>query len=192
MHRYIVTGFEPFGTHRHNPSLWAADACAKTLGAYPQTYASFAKLPVTYLVARLWAPSTPLAPGEVVVHFGLAQGRDHVCLERCAWPEHHDVADNHGLTPSDHPDFWQGAPTPRYSALPLERLELESPWPVRLSDDPGRYVCNATFYHTLGATERAVFVHIPPCDEPQAREIGRAFAQALHQTLTKDSLHMPA
>ena len=36
------------------------------------------------------------------------------------------------------------------------------------SDDAGRYVCNSTYFHTLGQHPHALFVHVPMLNASQS------------------------
>ena len=175
----ILTGFDPFGPHDFNPSALAALACAHHLNLRPHTPATFHQLPVTYATATTWAPQHLPPHPHLVVHLGLGAARTSICLESSAYPECHDTPDNLGIT---HASFAPASP-PLQTSVDLSRLLTLlaplTPWPVCLSDDPGRYVCNATYYTTLCATPHALFVHIPAMTAAQARALGKALAEAL-------------
>lgn len=122
---------------------------------------------------------------RLAVHIGLAGDRSWISLESVARNECNDTPDNLGQR---RPGALVATGFAlRATALPLERLrerlasltQLE----VRITDDAGAYVCNATYYHTLArATEAggdALFVHIPPMDGDSARALGTALADAI-------------
>ena len=162
----LLTGFGPFPGVADNPT--AAMARALDGLQLPGMQLVSAVLPVAHPasgqeVARLCALHQPAA----VLHLGVAQQADLVRIEQLACNElSFRVPDTAGAQPQAMPID---------PSLPLD-AELSVPWPVgglwaalslaglpaALSDDAGRYVCNATFWQSLRAGQRALFVHVPP------------------------------
>ncbi len=165
----LLTGFEPFGTYKDNPSADVADALhGRTVGN--DTVRS-AVLPVHHaraaaVVAELVRDTAPRA----VVHLGLAGGRARLALERVAVNVmDFEIADNTGYRATGEPCV-PGGPAAYFSTLPLEAI-LEALTaegvPAYLSSTAGTYLCNQTFYttrhllHSRGPYIPAGFIHLP-------------------------------
>ena len=177
----LVTGFEPFGDERENPSARAAKLAAAEL-ARAGFDAHSAVLPVSFkrcreALAQLlgrWKP-------DAAVALGLASGVTHVRLERVAI----NLADaggpdNDGAQPVDEPIDPQG-PTAYFSTLPLrrilERLKGEGV-PAAISNSAGTFLCNYAMYLLLrradlyGYPRRAGFIHLPYTPEIASKKPG--------------------
>ena len=164
-----MTGFEPFGGYKDNPSADVAEALdGRVVGG--DTVRS-AILPVHHAsaaaaMARLVAEAAPRA----IVHLGLAGGRARLALERVAVNVmDFEIADNAGYRATGEPCV-PGGPAAYFSTLPLEAmlqaLTAEGV-PAYVSGSAGTYLCNQTFYTTrhllesCGARTPAGFVHLP-------------------------------
>jgi pyroglutamyl-peptidase len=158
----VFTGFGPFLDVEYNPSWDAAQAAAEVSGS------SAHLLPVTLQSARSIGGHAENA--AMLVHFGVAKGRDEVCLERYA----HNWWGDRGAVPTRLEDK---GPAARECVLPLDAWAKELG--CRVSHDAGIYVCNATLYYALAATPEAMFVHIPAVEPKRARDIGRSIAELL-------------
>jgi pyroglutamyl-peptidase len=166
----LLTGFEPFGGARTNPSWDAASRVAATWDGPGAVHAR--RIPVTFADA----PGAVLdAVAEVrpdaVVMLGLHGGAHEVRLERVAVNvADARIPDNAGAQPVDRPVV-EGGPVGHWSTLPL-RAALEALQavgvPAALSPSAGTYVCNATFYAVQDALAKGTgprvsgFVHVPP------------------------------
>lgn len=165
----LLTGFEPFGTYKDNPSAEVATALdGRTVGGLTVRSAI---LPVHHAraagcVAQLVEETAPCA----IVHLGLAGGRARVALERIAVNVmDFEIADNAGYRATGEPCV-AGGPAAYLSTLPLEAM-LEALGaegvPAYLSSSTGTYLCNQTFYttrHWLASHDRdlpAGFIHLP-------------------------------
>jgi pyroglutamyl-peptidase len=165
----LLTGFEPFGTYKDNPSAEVAEALnGRTVG--DDTVRS-AVLPVHHaraaaVVAQLVRDATPRA----IVHLGLAGGRARIALERVAVNVmDFEIADNAGYRATGEACVPDG-PAAYFSTLPLdamiEGLTVEGV-PAYLSSTAGTYLCNQTFYTTRhllqlrGLDVPAGFIHLP-------------------------------
>ena len=165
----LLTGFEPFGDYKDNPSGEVARALdGRAVGG--ATVRS-AILPVHHVraeavVAQLVADLSPRA----IVHLGLAGGRARVALERIAVNVmDFEIADNSGYRASGEPCV-PGGPAAYFSTLPLdamlEALTAEGV-PAYLSSTAGTYLCNQTFFTTRHLLESrraatpAGFIHLP-------------------------------
>jgi pyroglutamyl-peptidase len=177
----LVTGFEPFGDERENPSAWAAERAAAEL-AKAGFDAHSAVLPVSYkrcgeALAQLLERLKP----SIAVALGLAGGITHVRLERVAI-NLMDASrpDNDGAQPVDEPIDPQG-PAAYFSTLPLrrilERLRGEGV-PAAISNSAGTFLCNYAMYLLLrhadvrGYPKKAGFIHLPYTPEIASRKPG--------------------
>lgn len=165
----LVTGFEPFGPHAHNPSQDLAKALdgrrvagCLVAGAVLPVHHAEASRRVSMLLAEL-APAA-------VLHLGLAEGRARLALERVALNvADYRIPDNAGYRAEGEPCV-PGGPAAYLSTLPLPEilaaLTAEG-IPAYVSNTAGTFLCNQVLYHTLHeiATRelaaRAGFVHVP-------------------------------
>lgn len=175
--RVLFTGFTPFQEHERNASWDVARAAAATFGAE----AAARLLDVSFEEARIVA-GTRLAR-ELVVAIGIAP-TGSIRVERRGKNVRGASRDNAGTV---SPGTLLGAgPVQRVSNVAESRfvdvLAAECPLPVVTSEDAGEYVCNAFFYHLLGARDEggaeAVFVHIPQLEPSDAAGVGAAIAAA--------------
>jgi len=165
----LLTGFEPFGTYKENPSAAVVEALdGRAIGGISVRGAI---LPVHHAraateVARLVDETAPRA----IVHLGLAGGRARIALERVAVNVmDFDIADNAGYRATGEACVAEGPPA-YFSTLPIDTM-LEALTaagiPAYLSSTAGTYLCNQTFYTTRhllesrGAGVPAGFVHLP-------------------------------
>ena len=165
----LVTGFEPFGPHSHNPSAELAEALGGLRGV------CFEVLPVAW--ARAGARLRERIESErldAVLALGLCAGARMLRFERVAHNRDDTAsADNDGLVRRGEPIAADGPP--RYpSTLPLSELAravLARDQPVEWSDDAGGFLCNHVFYvarHVLECAGRAAcpagLVHVPAAE----------------------------
>lgn len=166
--KVLVTGFEPFGGEKINPSWEAVKALPGEVGG-----AEIVKkrLPVTFrgvreVLPRLIVEERP----DVVIMTGQAGGRPNVTVERVAINVMDStMPDNEGFAPEDEPVF-EGAPAAYFSTLPIKaivRALRGAGIPAGISNTAGTYVCNAAMFtalHTIaveGMKTKAGFVHVP-------------------------------
>jgi pyroglutamyl-peptidase len=144
----LLTGFEPFGGDDFNPSGAIAHSLHGTeLGVGKVIHGL--SLPVSGPAAwqKLSRTIRQVRPRWIVAT-GVS-GRPGLCIESTAWNEaDYRIPDNAGLQPTG------------------SRI-------LRLSTDPGRFVCNFLYYRLLHLTDRpdhaanhrAVFLHLPATPE---------------------------
>ncbi len=166
--KVLVTGFEPFGGEKINPSWEAVKALPDEMAG-----AEIVKhcLPVTFrgvreILPRLIVKERP----DVVILTGQAGGRPNITIERVAINVmDSEMADNEGFKPEDEPLF-EGAPAAYFSTLPIKaivRALRNARIPASVSNSAGTYVCNAAMFtalHTIGVAgmeTRAGFIHVP-------------------------------
>ena len=171
--KVLVTGFEPFGPWRRNPS----GETARHLDGATIVNAEITGivLPVSFkrAAAPLIGAIDELRP-DVVLNLG--QGGpagmrvEHIAVNRCCAPA---GGDNDGYKPCGEP-IVPGGPETYSSTLPVsEIVELLSNinFNVAPSDCAGEYLCNYVMYTTLHhiarqqLPTRAGLVHAPPLPE---------------------------
>ncbi|MCC6464050.1 MAG: hypothetical protein IT463_01775 [Planctomycetes bacterium] len=173
--RLLLTGFEPFGNWRVNPS-WDALVLAQSQGLFAGTEVHLARLPVTWNGAYSAFEDavrrcTPHAAVSFGLHGGMA-GREAatVYIERIA-------RNRDGATKPDN-DGRQGgqgailahAPETLSSTLPLEPMRnalRDAGRQAEYSDDAGGYLCNHLFFRGAAALQGRIpygFVHVPPVE----------------------------
>jgi len=165
----LLTGFEPFGGYKHNPSAEVAEALHRRTVGDVAIYGAI--LPVHHaraaaLVNQLVRDVAPRA----IVHLGLAGGRARLALERVAVNVmDFEIADNAGYRAAGEPCV-AGGPAAYFSTLPLEAIQEAlgaEGVPAYLSSSAGTYLCNQTFYTTRhllesrGLRTPAGFIHLP-------------------------------
>jgi len=173
---YQFTGFQPFREHTYNPSWDAAAAAAEVLAS--RAY----ELEVTFEAAERDA-AWLVQSGRCVVMFGLSAKSWNVQFERFA----HNLR---GIAPLEEGPLDDSEDVLRETSLDISALAkawdeeaLKHGLPrAALSRDAGNYVCNAIYWHALGACKddaQALFVHIPPVTPEIAKEIGQRLARLL-------------
>ena len=178
----LLTGFEPFGGERINPSRELARVLDGEIvnghrivaAVLPVTFAD--TLPMLEALLETHRPALVLAIGQ-------AGGRSELSIERVAANLiDARIPDASGRQPVDEPVI-SGAPDAHFSTLPvkamLARLRALG-IPATLSQSAGLYVCNQVFFafmhlvamHYPGV--RAGFIHVPWLPEQAARHHGQA------------------
>lgn len=156
--KILVTGFQPFGGRRSNPSEWIA---RRLRGVVP------AVLPVTWRGAerRLLALLRRHRP-DAVVALGLASSSARLRLEMVALNVDHAEAPDNARERRARRKIAPRGPWVRETRLPVDAILAA--WrrarvPGGVSYHAGTYVCNHVFYVLLGATRvPAGFIHVPP------------------------------
>lgn len=166
--RVLITGFGPFPGVPFNPSAVLADALARrrrpTLAGIVRTTHIFA---TTYDAVDRDLPKLFAQKPDIILMFGLAGSRRHVCIETRArnavsllYPDAGGHRAQRGIMVAGGRALRGNAP---FVAL-LAALR-NTAIPTRLSRDAGRYLCNYAYWRAL---ERAShghqlvqFVHIP-------------------------------
>ncbi|MFA4646012.1 pyroglutamyl-peptidase I [Pyrococcus kukulkanii] len=166
--KVLVTGFEPFGNEKINPS-WEA---VKLLPDEIEGATVVKKLlPVTFNGVRRILPELILKEKpDVVISTGLAGGRPTITVERVAINiMDSTMPDNEGYKPEDEPIF-DDAPTAYFSTLPIKKIVRalrENGIPALVSNTAGTYVCNTAMFtalHTIAKHKlnaKAGFIHVP-------------------------------
>lgn len=172
--RILLTGFEPFGGQRLNPSWEVARALdGAVLGA---ARVQSLQLPCAFEASlQVLRQALQTVQPDVVLALGQAEGRSDVSVERVALNvQDARIPDNSGAQPVDTPVV-AGAPDAYFSTLPIKRLVQtlrHAGLPASVSQTAGTFVCNHVFYalqHTLaGRGVRSGFIHLPLLPEQAA------------------------
>ena len=172
MKRLLITGFAPFGGDGINPSWQAVRALPERVGGW-ELYKR--ELPVAFRGGpQALFEALEEAEPDAVLMIGLAAGRDGITPERQAVNEKNArIPDNEGDRPQNEPVV-PGGPEVLFSTLPVEDMTeaiLSAGVPARVSDNAGRFVCNALLYSALYRLEQAdepipaAFIHVPATPE---------------------------
>jgi pyroglutamyl-peptidase len=160
MTRILVTAFGPFDGRPENASGLALAGLKRS-----HPWIRTRVFPVDSVVApsRLRRAVRDVRP-ELLVLLGEAAGSQAIRLETRAWNQiDFRIPDNAGRQPQDRPIHPAG-PASLPCELPvqalLDRLAAGG-WPVELSTDPGRYLCNQIYYVARSMMDPVVFIHLP-------------------------------
>lgn len=166
--KVLVTGFEPFGGDKVNPSYEAVKMMKDEI---PGVEIIKASIPVVFgkSIQRL----EELIKGEnpdIVICVGQAGGRFELSVERVAINiDDARIADNDGNQPVDEKVFQDGE-SAYFSTLPIKAIVEEmrrENVPASVSNSAGTYVCNHIMYGLLYLIDkkypniRGGFIHVP-------------------------------
>ena len=166
MKKLLITGFEPFGGEKINPSWDALRRLPLEIGGYELTKllipVIFGKAAETVLQA-----ADKISP-DVILCIGQAGGRNAITPELVGINlRHTSMPDNSGYQPMDEPIVADGE-TAYFSTLPVRKIAEAinaSGVPSHVSYSAGAYVCNDVLYTLLarmkGSKTRVGFIHIP-------------------------------
>ncbi|WP_141995142.1 pyroglutamyl-peptidase I [Bacillus sp. B4EP4a] len=167
--KVLLTGFEPFGGERVNPS-W--EAVKQLHGEVIDDVTLVAEqIPTVFgksvaVMEQLIQQHNP----DIVICVGQAGGRLHITPERVAINmDDARIPDNQGNQPIDEPITDKG-PVAYWSTIPIKRIVenmKESNIPASVSHTAGTFVCNHIFYGLMdyitrtSSSIRGGFIHIP-------------------------------
>ncbi len=166
--KVLVTGFEPFGGERINPSWEAVKALSPELDG---SRVVKVQLPVSFNRVREILPGIIARERpDLVLLTGQAGGRPNITVERVAINVmDSEMPDNDGFEPEDEPVF-EGAPSAYFATIPIKRVVKTlrgAGIPAGVSNSAGTYVCNTAMFtalHTIaveGMKTRVGFIHVP-------------------------------
>lgn len=189
--KLLLTGFEPFGGSKINPSeLLIRRLAGERIGEFT---VSSVLLPVDRIVGpeKLLERLKTLDP-DAALCLGEAPGRAAVTIERIAVNLiDFGIPDNAGNQAVDEPVL-PGEPAAYFSTLPVrECLQalLDAGIPTELSLSAGSYLCNQVFYHLLhyvAASNRQIpvgFIHLPSLPEQAAQQPRQVSSMSLETSL---------
>jgi pyrrolidone-carboxylate peptidase len=180
--RIEICAFEPFGGRRINRSLAAALAAARQAGRVVVLPCSFSRLPAALRKVLRRRPAAVLLCGE--------HGRATKLHVECVAFNQIDapIRDNDGHQPRNR-TVQAGGPRRRaatWPAMAVLRAIRRRGIPARLSNDAGRFACNASLYLALGLAQRMTpppivgFLHVPAhASAMELRTIARGVRAAL-------------
>lgn len=170
MKKLLITGFEPFGGEKINPSWEAVKALPGKINDYELIKLC---LPVVFgEAAEIAVREAEKHSPDAILSIGQAGGRAAITPELVAINlRHAKIPDNKGNQPKDEPII-EGGAAAYFSTLPVRKMAdaissvgIES----GLSYSAGAYVCNDLLYtilsHFDGRKTKAAFIHIPYCKE---------------------------
>jgi pyroglutamyl-peptidase len=166
--RVLLVGFGPFPGAPFNPSAILVEALARRRRP---AFAGIQLLPhalkTTYAAVDLQLPGLFALNPDIVLMFGLAGRRRHLCIETRArnaasvlFPDASGYRPLRGVIAPGEEVALRGA-APFSSLLGAVRPRG---FPARLSRDAGRYLCNYAYWRALEHAHGPLvqFVHIPP------------------------------
>lgn len=166
MKKLLMTGFDPFGGERVNPSWEAVSRLPQQIGEYQLTKL---QIPTVFGKAAqaVLARAEELHP-DAIVCVGQAGGRSAVTPEQVAINlRYAKIADNAGQQPQDMPVAPDG-PAAYFATVPVRAMEqaiLAAGLPGAVSYSAGTFVCNDLLYSLLHACQGtgilAGFIHVP-------------------------------
>ncbi|PLT31521.1 pyroglutamyl-peptidase I [Peribacillus deserti] len=174
--KVLLTGFEPFGGEKVNPS-W--EAVKQLHGEENDEIRLVAEQIPTVFKQSIETLETLLQRHnpDIVICVGQAGGRTDITPERIAINiDDARIPDNLGNQPIDEPISDHG-PAAYWTSLPIKRMVKEmkeAGVPASVSQTAGTFVCNHIFYGLmdyLGRTSsnvRGGFIHIPFIPEQTA------------------------
>ena len=184
--RVVIAGFGPFPGAPTNPSTQLVKALTRARRpALADIVLRTHVFATAYAAVDHDLPKLFAARPDVVLIFGVAVRRRHVCIETRA---RNAVSvlfpDADGYRPRASV-IAAGEPASRRGNAPFARLLAAvrgSGVPARLSRDAGRYLCNYAYWRALQRTKGSLvaFVHIPPLRRTPRRK-GKRLAPSLQQ-----------
>lgn len=179
MQKVLITGFEPFGGERLNPS-WEVVKQLNDMELVGTRIVA-RQLPCVFgdALEALNAAIDEVQP-VMVLAIGQAGGRTDITIERVAINvDDARIPDNQGQQPVDEP-IVAGGPAAYFSTLPIKAMVSsmrEAGIPAAVSQTAGTYVCNHVMYGLLhrlsGQREvKGGFIHIPYLPEQAAAHPG--------------------
>jgi pyroglutamyl-peptidase len=190
--RVLVTGFGPFPGAPFNPSALLVKALARrrrpALAGIELVTHVFA---TSYAAVDRNLPKLLAQKPDVVLLFGLAGRRRHLCIETCAQNAVTLLFADADRSKPQQGIIAPGEPSSLKGNAPFMRLlsAARGRFPARLSRDAGRYLCNYIYWQALQRAHDGrplvQFVHIPPVrigsQRPKMRR-GQSFAQLVRAT----------
>jgi pyroglutamyl-peptidase len=162
--KLLVTGFGPFPGVRRNPSadvarLVAADGRWGRLGVQTQALV----LPTTYAALNGQLAPALLRGFDAVLMIGVAGRSRRLRVERRAVNRASILFPDASGCRSESLGFGEAVDVRRTRASAPQALAAlrSAGLPSRLSQDAGRYLCNAAYFRALAESVPVLFVHIP-------------------------------
>ena len=190
MKKLLITGFEPFGGEKINPSWEAVCRLPEEIGGYALTRL---RIPVVFGQAAemLQSEIRRICP-DVVISCGVASGRNGVTPELVAINYRKArIPDNAGQSYAGEP-ILPGGDTAYMTRLPVNEMVAAiqaEQIHASLSLSAGAYVCNDVYYALLRSEtalrHRGLFVHVPDAEVVSAQQAARALTICLETALSE-------
>ncbi|HET7814842.1 MAG TPA: pyroglutamyl-peptidase I, partial [Candidatus Baltobacteraceae bacterium] len=193
----LITGFEPFGGEKVNPSDLVARSLEGRLIAGRPLAVRVLPVETRTLGERLQRAIDEFSP-DIIIGMGQAGGRSAISIERVAINvlDFHQ-ADNIGVMRKND-TIVRGGPDARFSPMPF--ADIVSAWtdngiPGYVSNSAGTFLCNQLLYEVLGIAEQASppivagFVHLPYLPA-QAVQIGAENTPSMSLELVKRAIEI--
>ena len=170
MKKILITGFEPFGGEKINPSWVAVSRLPDEING---CFLSKLLIPVVFgEAAETVIKKADEVRPDVILCIGQAGGRKAITPELVGINlRHAPIPDNNGNQPKDQ-KITEDGENAYFSTLPVRKIAEAvnaSGIPSQVSYSAGAYVCNDVLYtllHRYKNTETQVgFIHIPYCAE---------------------------
>jgi pyroglutamyl-peptidase len=186
MRKLLLTGFEPFGGEKVNPSWEIARSLDGVVVDDAKIVA--ARLPVVWgravdVLVELINQERP----DIIVSLGQS-GREDLCVERVGINvSDASAGDNAGEQLTDAP-IDAGGPVAYWSTLPIKAMVAAiraAGVPARVSNSAGTYLCNHVMYGALhhlanaGVNMPCGFIHVPALPEQVALRTSPAASMGL-------------
>ena len=166
MKKLLITGFEPFGGEKINPSWEAVKLLPENIGDF-ELFKT--EVPVVFEKAAdfVLSKSEEIKP-DAIICVGQAGGRAAVTPEMVAVNlRFASIPDNEGNKPEDIPCVI-GGENAYFATLPVRKMVTaisEAGISASVSYSAGTYVCNDLIYHVLHQYKetdvKACFIHVP-------------------------------
>jgi pyroglutamyl-peptidase len=188
--RVLLLGFGPFPGVPSNPSAALAQKLARRRRPLLADLERRAHvLATTYAAVDRDLPKLLADKPDIVLVFGLAARRRHVCIETRARNALSMLFPDAGGYRPRQSRIERGGPDAHVGRAPFHRLlgALRAGHvPARLSRDAGRYLCNYAYWralaHAVNGRPLVQFVHIPAvAHNPRPHRRGRRRAPSLAQ-----------
>jgi pyroglutamyl-peptidase len=186
MKTVLLTGFEPFGGERVNPSALVVQALGGRVIAGRRVVACVLPCVFGDAIVALRAELERSKP-ELVICVGQAGGRAAIGVERVAINvDDARIPDNARAQPIDRRIAVRG-PVGYWSTLPIKAVVTSlrrAKLPAEVSSSAGTFVCNHVFYGLMRALEkkrgvRGGFLHVPYLPQQAARKKSRPPSMSL-------------
>ncbi len=193
----LITGFEPFGGEKINPSELVARGLEGRLIAGRAIATRVFPVETRNIGERLQRALDELNP-DIVIGLGQAGGRTALALERVGVNVlDFDQPDNVGVMRKNDV-IVRGGPEARFSPLPFN--DIINAWsengiPGYVSNSAGTFICNQLLYELLGLSEQTApplvsgFVHMPYLPA-QAAAIGADKTPSMSLDLLKRAIEV--
>ncbi|ETW03614.1 hypothetical protein H310_05018 [Aphanomyces invadans] len=195
MVKIIVTGFGKFGNIVDNPTTKLVELLKDDPNVHETHVLEVSADGVRAALEPMWQHAAENADEPTVfLHMGVNAGGKQIDLEQFGYnlanfgipDERGWVANNETITENEAASL--------ETSLPLEKLLAhctEQGCKMAISNDPGRYICNYTYFLSLSQTKGrpnhyALFVHVPSFTvQPQEEQLHavKTLVAAMHATL---------